>query len=207
MLGLSECVALFTAFLMLVLVFPLPRVVLETLLGFKPSWILVLLSAATSLVPFLESAKLIYEYRSVGYESDPSWMAAQVGLYRSLVVGSLLFSFVLLQHTCSRLVSAMVKEERMAKNLFATQKQAKAASDQSLKMLDMIDKEGTDKNVEMILSENVELKESNKELAKELSIIKGQAKAFNREHDRLIEEVHVLQTKLGMNKNEDKKDK
>jgi len=101
----------------------------------------------------------------------------------------------------------MVKEERMAKNLFATQKQAKAASDQSLKMLDMIDKEGTDKNVEMILSENVELKESNKELAKELSIIKGQAKAFNREHDRLIEEVHVLQTKLGMNKNEDKKDK
>jgi len=219
-LGLSEGAAIGILLFLLMLTAPLPRGVLETVLTLRPGWMLLVAAASTSLVPFVENAKILYEYQprnqlgGQAYETDPRWLASKLAIYRSIMVGIMLLCFSMCQSLCSRMVAAQAAEERMEKNLFATKKQAQAASDQSLKMLDEVEglKKGNagtaskeELKLEKILMENVKLKEKATAAEKELQVVKDQAKAFNREHDRLLEQIHQLEKKAGGKGGEQKK--
>mmetsp|Transcript_1006 Transcript_1006/g.1967 ORF Transcript_1006/g.1967 Transcript_1006/m.1967 type:complete len:225 (+) Transcript_1006:91-765(+) len=218
--GLSEIMALSILGCMLLVAAPLPRGVTSSVLSVRPGWILCVASAATSIVPFAEHAKALYEYRPRGngdtaaYETDPRFLVHHVGLLRALMVGILLFAFTLLAFVAGNMVAAQAATERMEKNLFATKKQAMAASDQSLKMLGELDtmKKGKDKEeaasqLEAALSQNVSLQTRAEAAEKEVSIIKAQAKAFEREHEKLLDQIARLENAASEKPQEAKKDK
>jgi hypothetical protein len=230
-LGLSEAVGALSCAAALVLCLPLPRRALETLLKLHLGWVLLVASAATSLVPFLESAKLLLDYDgrgAVAYEADLRWLQARVTLLRAALSAAALLLLAVAQRLCGVAVAAEQALERSKKNLEATQKQARSAGEQSLRMLDELDalKKVTAKpaapaaapqaaatapaqSVEKLLSELVALKAAAEEAQRETEVVKTQARAFQREHDRLLKQVADLESKLDRSAaaREPKKDK
>ncbi len=230
-LGLSEAVGALSCAAALVMCLPLPRRALETLLALRLGWVLLVASAATSLVPFLESAKLLLEYDgrgAVAYEADLRWLQARVALLRAALSAAALLLLAVAQRLSGVAVAAEHALERIKKNLEATQKQARSAGEQSLRMLDELDalKKITAKpaapaaaphaaatapaqSVEKLLSELVALKAAADEAQHETEVVKAQARAFQREHDRLLKQVAELEAKLDRSAaaREPKKDK
>ncbi|GBG31397.1 Hypothetical Protein FCC1311_076212 [Hondaea fermentalgiana] len=204
-MGLSEAVSLALIVTMALLAAPLPRSVVETALAVRPGLVMLIAAASTSLVPFAESVVGLVDYKprsdAHGYESDPRWQTLVITTYRSSMVGALLLTFVLFTSVCSRLVKAQAAEERMGKNLQTLEKQAKAGSAQSIKMLhEAAQKAGTDggateiaAKLEKLMTENARLKREAEAATKECNIIKEQSKAFKNEHERLIDQIAKLE--------------
>jgi hypothetical protein len=238
-LGLSEAVGALSCATALVLCLPLPRRALEALLAMRPGWVLLVASAATSLVPFVESAKMLLEYDrhgAVAYEADLRWLQARVTLLRATLSAAALLVLAVAQRLCAVAVAADLALERSKKNLEATQKQARSAGEQSLRMLDELDAlkksaggkpagaaapgpvpataqgaaaAAATQGVEKLLSELVAFKAAAEEAQRETEVVKAQARAFQREHDRLLKQVAQLEAKLDRSagSREPKKDK
>lgn len=220
-IGLSEAVAVGLLGVVLVLALPLPRGVLEALLAVRPGWILTVAAAATSLVPFAENAKALVDYApregQPAFEQDARWQAYVIGVQRAGAVGALLLCVFVLLLVTARLLRALKSETRLAASCEAMRRQATSANAQALAMMDessagagnkrQADAAGKVK-LEKLLSENVRLSEAAAEAEKEVTVIKGQAKAFQREHERLIKQIADLEKEaLKQQAHEPKKDK
>mmetsp|Transcript_9734 Transcript_9734/g.19096 ORF Transcript_9734/g.19096 Transcript_9734/m.19096 type:complete len:224 (+) Transcript_9734:133-804(+) len=217
-MGLSEAVAVALVLGMCLLAAPLPRSITETLLSVRPGLVMLVAAASTSLVPFAESVKGLIDYQprsgAQGYESDPRWQNLVINVYRSSMVGVLLLSFTIFTVVVSRLVKAQAAEERLGKNLMVLEKQAKSASEHSMKMLDEASLQSGDvakdiaAKLEKLMTENARLKREAEAATKECEVIKEQSKAFNREHDRLLDQIAKLEAAAEKGKpSEPKKDR
>ena len=218
-IGLGEGVALFIFFLIGILSSPLPRSFIELLLSLKPNIIVLVAAAATSLVPLVENTKFLYEYRprnelgGAAYETDPRFLQSQVALLRAVVVLILLLVFVLTSRIATEMVKAQAACEKMEKNLFAMKKQAQQANAATMKMMDETTNDTTTTPgpssdiVGKLKKENATLNEKLGSTAKELEVVKTQAKGFQREHDRLLSQIQELENQLDKNPTENKKSK
>mmetsp|Transcript_14353 Transcript_14353/g.36328 ORF Transcript_14353/g.36328 Transcript_14353/m.36328 type:complete len:219 (+) Transcript_14353:98-754(+) len=214
--GLSEGVVSAILVLITALSFG-PRSLLTPLLALRPGWALLVAASATSLVPFVESAQQLFEYKprnpnGAAYETDVRWLQSQVTLFRALLIGASLFAFACVQKLSSKYVTALAAEERAQNKLYAMTKQAESVSSHSMKMMEEHSKaKGGESQeagkLEKLLSETVEWRKRAEAAEKEADVLKSQAKAFNREHDRLLEQIAQLEKQQDSKANERKKDK
>jgi len=197
---------------MILYALPLPPAIIKTLNSLRPNFWLFLGSVITSAVPLYENVAILLKYKprageSVAYETDPRYLTSSIVVLRSVIVFLLLIGFLAIQFVSTKLADTKVALEKLHLNRLATEKQAKAASQQSLKMLEEMEEmsKGAKPEVQKLSKENVALKTKLSEMNAVVENLNAKVKYNESEHTALIEEVSKLQKKLKISSVSDKK--
>ena len=197
------------------LALPLPSSVVITFSSLKPAFWLFLAAVIVSGASGFDGISSLLSYKprvgeAVQYESDPRFLNALVLVLKAAMVFVTLFCFVVAQHLALQRAKLSEKVKKSELNRLATQKQAQAASKQTLAMLEELDK--LKKGSETAKTEGAEsldqddLKKALKQTSERLEEAELKAKIIQENYVKLVEEYSSLESS-NVNKKESKKNK
>lgn len=203
--------------LSLLFLLPLPISFFKVVNSLKPTYWLFLGAAITAAVPGYEGFNVILRPAPVNagkaydFRADTAYMNALVDVLKLGLVLACFWAFAIVQQLSTQLALSKEKLSKAELNRLATQKQAVAASKQTLAMLDELESiKNNQKIVKLSESTNVEdLKSALKQKEIELEETKLKCKIIQDNYVKLIEECSKLEAKVHNpgNKKESKKNK
>lgn len=179
----------------------------------RPEFWLFLGCCVTSAIPLYDGVTSLVDYRprvgeSVSYETDPRFLLSLVSVYKSSLIFVVFGLFLVVKYLRTSIATLNMKLEKAEKNRMATQKQAEAASKQTLAMLDELNSLKTSENVK----DNEKL--NRQILMQKLEEAELKSKIIQENYVKLVEEYSLLEEKKEVatakatgKKKESKKDK
>eukprot|EP00924_Labyrinthula_sp_SR-Ha-C_P004792 maker-scaffold_1-snap-gene-12.36-mRNA-1 protein AED:0.00 eAED:0.00 QI:46/1/1/1/1/1/2/21/212 len=187
--------------LILAFCIPFSSQTLNTIQSFRPWFWLFLFVCVTSLVPLYEGVSTIFNYKpttGLTEATDPSYLNATVNCYRSGLICVLYLILVIIQNFAISLAESKDKLRKSELNRLAIQKQAEAASQQSISLLEKVNN----------LEESVD-EEGKKKIQSRIEELELKVKVTTENYVKALDECALLEKKLSDlgNIKENKKDK